>query len=29
MVKLYKKGEVVKSETVPDLKIEVDKFLGE
>jgi Uma2 family endonuclease len=29
IVKLYKKGEVVQSETVPDLKIEVDKILGE
>lgn len=29
LVKIYKKGEVVKSETVPNLEIEVDKILGE
>ncbi len=29
IVKIYKKGKVVKSETVPNLEIEVDKILGE
>lgn len=28
-VKIFNQGEVVKSETVPDVKVEVDKILGE
>lgn len=28
-VKIYRQGEIVKSEVIPDLEIEVDKILGE